>query len=190
MIDAASFNPIQSPITANAIQIVENDWAKPSTIHAIAIGMISINMDFWRPNLSEIIMPNRLPIGCAMNVQLAAMTFKLFYGKIFTCDKEKKSKARILHSHDDWSAVMWICSSGFISLLMPINDGITIAWNVVNSPKFKNIISVAITARTLIKIFKTMKCERAFGKKNNLESLLAVICDEMNQLDALLFMHM
>lgn len=68
----ASFNPIQNPITANATQITENERAKPSTIQAIEIGMVRAKMDFCRPYLSQIMILKRLPIGCTINVQLAA----------------------------------------------------------------------------------------------------------------------
>lgn len=133
----ASLIPMQNPITAKQMQIIENDCANPSNSHVNASGMVSINRVVRRPNLSQTMPLSKLPIGWTINEQRAKKNCRNLKRVSKKKYPKKKKKDWLLQSQDDWAAVICIVSSGFDFELIPTNALITIAENAVNSPKFK-----------------------------------------------------
>lgn len=147
-----SLRPMQNPITANPIQMTENDRAKPNRIQVIVSGIVTSKIAFRRPILSHTGPLNNDPIGCAMWAKLA--------------------------KYDVWAAVTRRVSSGFISVQTPISDGMTIDLNIgenttkfnvesnhsnsitygkaANSPKLKMIRFFAVVAKIWVSKSKFM----------------------------------
>lgn len=72
----ASMRPAPSPNTPIAVNIITFDVAWYSINHAMTCGILTMNIDRFRPSGSDSRPDRKLPIGCPMNAMLPIPTKK------------------------------------------------------------------------------------------------------------------
>lgn len=158
VIDGASLTPIQNPSKVNPNETTTKDCAKPSIIQATINGALTNMIALRRPIRSQIGPLTNDPIGCATWAKLAFWFENENDRKYINRNNDQlleltellnleRSNSNHSHNQDDSAAVIWSVSSGFNFLFNPINDGITMDGNAVNSPKLKMIRFFAAVAK-------------------------------------------
>lgn len=145
--DGASFNPKLNPKMVNIKQMIGNEWLKPRTIQPIVSGNCNNIMVFRRPIRSLIGPLSKLPIGCAKCEKVAEKS-RYRYSKVIDFFFEN-----YIHNQDACEAEIDIVSSGFSSLLSPVNEGMTSAEKPRNSP----ILTIMRLFAIVPKIYKKDK---------------------------------